>query len=111
MAIGSDSQALGRIEGGLDMLKDLVTEVRNDQKHVAEKAVELATKLKNLDDHEKRIQDLEHGNRGDYDKRIKMLEDDRSYIRGWIAAAGVIGGAIVGFLYWLVGILTRPGKT
>ena len=81
-------QLLGSLEGKLDMLIGAVQEVRNDQKEVASKAVQLATQMTFIDSHERRIQDL---------------EKYRSYVLGAIAAAGVLGGAVA----WVINLLAH----
>ena len=95
MANGSDSQVLGQIEGKLDMLRELVTEVRNDQKEVAGQTVALAGQINGVADHEKRIQ---------------QLERDKSYVRGWIAGAAALGGMAGATMSWILNLLTH-GKS
>jgi hypothetical protein len=83
----AQAQALGAIEGKLDMVIELVAEVRKDQKDVAGKAVELATQMRASSDHEKRIQELER---------------DKSYAKGVTAVISALFGAISGWLFSLL---------
>lgn len=90
MANGIDPQALGQIEGKLDMVIDLFSEARREQKTTSDRAVELAVEMRGFAALQLRVQELE--------KR-------QAYMAGAIAMAGFLGG----IASWLVNTVMRKG--
>lgn len=88
----ANAKEMGRFEGKLDMILDIMKSVQADAKTVGDKVVELATKANYVESHERRIQ---------------ALEQSRSYALGWVAAAGMLGGLVGTVIMFVLNLVKR----
>lgn len=91
------AKSFGRIESGLEYIKDEIREIKSEVKQVKELALTTNGRVNRLEQlessDEKRIKDLETITNG------MVLE--RAYGKGILAVVAIIGG-IIGQVLWLV---------